>query len=304
MWNDGLVRHVAGVRHGVVSRLELQDLSVTDREIRRKVEAGRIEAVHPGVYYVDSVPATWRTMVAAAVLAAGPRALASHRCAGVLYDLDAVYGRMIELTVPYNGQPDPEGVIVHRTRRLNPPAVLDGIAVTTAPKTILDLAACLPERVLQKAARSAVSQGLTTIDILDRTVGQHGGRGVRGTRATRRVLRLVADDMSGSVAEIDLKHIVLDAPIPSPIQQLRVRLPSGSNAYPDFAWPDRMRIVEVDGFEAHNTPEQLQHDLRRQNELMGLGWEIRRFTATEVREESQRVRTELVAFVSKPFCEG
>lgn len=63
------------------------------------------------------------------------------------------------------------------------------------------------------------------------------------------MVELVADDQSGSVSEIDLKHIVMDAPVPRPVQQLQVLLPDGSNAYPDFAWPDRMRIVEADGFE-------------------------------------------------------
>jgi hypothetical protein len=115
------------------------------------------------------------------------------------------------------------------------------------------------------------------------------------------VIRIVANDKSGSVAEIDLKEIVLGAPIPKPIQQLRIPLPNGENAYPDFAWPDRKRIVEVDGFDAHSTPEQLQHDLRRQNALMNLGWEIRRFTAREVREDPDRVRREIIAFVNGPF---
>jgi hypothetical protein len=119
----------------------------------------------------------------------------------------------------------------------------------------------------------------------------------------RRIIGLVADDASGSPAEIDLKDIVIDAPLPLPVQQMWIPLPNGENAYPDFSWPDRMRIVEVDGFEAHGSPDQQQHDLRRQNQLLDLGWEIRRFTATEIREEPQRVRAEIVRFVNKPFCE-
>ena len=93
----------------------------------------------------------------------------------------------------------------------------------------------------------------------------------------------------------------MNAPVPKPIQQLRVHRPDGGNAYPDFAWPDRMRIVEVDGFGAHGTPEQLQHDLRRQNQLMELGWEIRRFTANDIRERPLEVRDEIIRFVNKPF---
>jgi hypothetical protein len=260
-----------------------------------------MEQVHAGVYYLDSIPSTWKTDVLAATMAAGPDALASHRTAAVLWELDAVYGGIVEVTVPFNEEPDPEDVIVHRTRRVNPGSIADGIPLTSPEKTLLDLARILPERTLRKAARSAVRRNLTTPGRMDLAVGLHGGRGVTGTRVYRRVVAFVAEDQSGSVAEIDLKHIVMDAPVPRPIQQLKVGLEDGSNAYPDFAWPDRMRIVEVDGFGAHGTPEQLQHDLRRQNQLMDLGWDIRRFTATEIRDEPLRVRAEFIRFVNEPF---
>jgi very-short-patch-repair endonuclease len=59
-----------------------------------------------------------------------------------------------------------------------------------------------------------------------------------------------------------------------------------------------MKIIEVDGFGAHGTPEQLQSDLRRQNALLELGWQIRRFTATEIRDEPDRVRHEIVRFIN------
>jgi len=263
-----------------------------------------MEQPHPGVYYLDAVVTTWKTEVLAATLAAGSSALVSHRTAAVLYRLDAVYGRMIEVTVPYRESPEPEGAILHRTRRPNPAAILDGMPMTPPERTLLDIAPILPERALEKATRSSVRDGLTTPEKLDLAIGIHGGRGVAGTRKLRRVVQVVSEDASGSVAEIDVKHFVMDAPVPAPVQQLRIRLPDGSNAYPDFAWPDRMRIVEADGFEAHGTPEQLQVDLRRQNQLMELGWEIRRFTATEIREEPERVCAAIIRFINKPFREG
>lgn len=302
MWDEGEVQQVAAGQHGLVNRGQLGTFGVTDEEIRLRVHSGRMEQVHAGVYYLDSIPSTWKTEVLAAAMAAGPDALGSHRTAAVLWELDAVYGRIIELTVPFNEEPDPQDVIVHRTRRINPGSIVDGIPVTSIEKTLLDLACILPQRTLQKAARSAVRKGLTTPEKMDLAVGLYGGRGVTGTRMFRRVVAFVADDQSASVAEVDLKHIVMDAPVPRPIQQLKVRLRNGSHAYPDFAWPDRMRIVEVDGFEAHGTPEQMQRDLWRQNELMELGWEIRRFTATEIREEPLRVRADIIRFVNKPFC--
>lgn len=294
------IQRAAAQQHGVVTRAQLIAVGVTDHEIARRLTAARMHARYDGVYYLDSVGFTWATEVRSALFACGPDAIASHRCAAVLWGLDGIRGRMVELTVPYDVSPEPDGVIVHRTRRYNPAFLVQSLPTTSIEKTILDLAGVLPERVVLKAARSAVKKGLTTPTRLDRAIGIFCGRGVTGTRKARRVVAFVAEDQSGSVAEIDLKELVFEAPIPRPIQQLHVRLQDGSNAYPDLCWPDRMRIVEADGFEAHGTPEQFEHDLRRQNQLMELGWEIRRFTATAIRDRPREVQDEIVRFINKP----
>ena len=94
-----------------------------------------------------------------------------------------------------------------------------------------------------------------------------------------------------------MSRLIRECPVPSPIQQLRIPLSEGRNAYPDFAWPDRKKIVEVDGFAAHSTPEQLRDDLARQNALMDLGWEMRRFTGRTVSRDPEIVMNEITQFV-------
>jgi hypothetical protein len=215
MWVEGKIRQVAAAQHGLVDRPQMAALGVTDDEIRYRLHSGRLESVHPGVYYLDSTPATWKTSVLAGVLAAGPDALASYRTAAVLWDFDAIYGRMIEVTVPYGEEPEPDGVILHRTRRINPGMVVEGIPVTSPEKTLLDITPFVPDRVLEKAMASTIRNRLTDVEKLDLAAGLYGGRGVSGTRRFRRVLRIVIDDDSGSVAEIDLKHIVFGAPVPT-----------------------------------------------------------------------------------------
>jgi hypothetical protein len=301
MWRERELRELASTQYGLLHREQLLAHGISDYEIGGRVSTGRIETIHPGVYYLNCTPATWKTEVLAATFASGADALASHRTAAILYGFDAIYGRVIEVTVPYVESPEPDGAIVHRTRRINPGSTLEGIPIVPPEKALLDIASQVPLRTLEKAMRSAVFNGTTSCDKISQAISQFGGRGVHGTKKCRSAVRLVADDQSGSVAEIDLRHIVDEAAVPKAIQQLRVRLPDGSNAYPDFAWPDRMRIVEVDGFGAHGAPQQLQADLRRQNYLMELGWELRRFTATEIREEPERVRAEITRFILKPF---
>jgi hypothetical protein len=298
MWGEQVIRAFARNRHGVVSRGNLFALGVTAQEIRTRQSTGRLDELHPGVYYLDCTPLTWRTRLLSAVTAAGSHAAASHRSAGVLWGLDGVFGRMIELTVPFSKEPDPEGTLVHRTRRPVPRTEIDSVPVATVERTILDLAGILPQPVLEKAVTSAIRNGHTKLELVDQTIARYGGRGVTGTRKLRRVLTIVEGDESGSPSEVDVAGLIRDAPIPAPVQQLRIPIADIPDAYPDFGWPDRMKIVEVDGFGSHSTPEQMSRDRQRQNALMSLGWDIRRFSAQDVRRDPHKVIAEIIDFVN------
>ena len=296
MWEEEAIRF-AREHHGLIDRRTAGRLGVPTYVTRHRVESARWEQIHPGVFYLNVTPPTWNTQVLAGVLAAGEEAVASHRTAALLHGLEGIFGRTIDVTVPYDDRPEPYGVILHRTRRPIDLTTVGSIPTTTVERALLDLAAMVGDRVAERLVASALRKKVTTPELIDAVIGLRGGRGVSGTRRLRRVLRTVAEDVSGSVAEVDMGALIREAPIPSPIPQLQIRLPDGSNAYPDFAWPDRFRIVEVDGLEAHATAELLSHDLNRQNQLLDLGWEIRRFPARRVRTEPQVVIAEVTRFV-------
>jgi hypothetical protein len=299
MWDEGELRTMAEDRYGLVDRRTVLWAGLSDHYISTQLELRRWKQPHPGVYYLNATPLNWRGHVMAAVLAGGDDALASHRTAGVLWGLEGFWTRAIEITVPFSDEPVPERSIVHRTRRILPAAEVEGIPVTSVERTLLDLAASLPAPILEKAVMSGLRKDVTSAPSLAETLVEQGGRGVKGTRRLRQVLQLVDDGLTGSVAEVEAAQIIRDLPIPRPVRQHRVRLPNGSNAYPDFSWPKHMKIVEVDGYGAHGTPEQLREDLLRQNLLMDLGWEIRRFSVDRIRSEPLLVREEILAFVLK-----
>jgi hypothetical protein len=214
-----------------------------------------------------------------------------------LWKLDGVTSRILEITVPNSKLPVPAGVVVHRTRRVLPASEIDGVAVTTVERTLLDLAAVCPERVLEKALSSALHQRLTTVEQMAQTLVEEGGRGVRGTRKMRRTLEYVSYDATGSPAEVDLARLMRSSPIPPPVCQLEIALPDGSRAYPDFAWPRRRKCIEVDGFDSHGSPEALERDLARQNLLLESGWQMRRFSARKIRNEPAAVLQDIQRFL-------
>jgi hypothetical protein len=295
-WDEGEVRGLAAATHGLVDRSTAIDLGASDAAIAARLQDGTWKPVHPGVYDLDVSPKSWVARVRAAVLAAGDEAVASHRTAGMLWELDGLTGRVIELTVPYARGPVPQEVIVHRTRRRLPYVPVDGVPTTAVERTLLDLAALLPPITLEKVTMSALHKRLTTPDSVAVALAIQGGRGVKGTRKLRRILTFVDDGITGSPGEVDFMDLLRSAPIPMPICQFEIRFPEGDHAFPDFAWPDRGKCIEVDGFGAHGTPEALERDLIRQNRLLELGWEMRRYSARRIRRDPSAVIDEIIRF--------
>lgn len=296
-WDEEKVRAYARDNRGLIDRRSAVGFGVSDKVISGQLGRNRWHRLHAGVYHLNATTPDWYALVRAAVIASGTGALASHRTAAVLYGLEGVSGRMIEVTVPYSNRPMPAAVIVHRTRRSLPTAIVASIPVVSIERTVLDLAAQLPEPNLEKALMSAVRLRLTTPDRLAEALAFFGGPGVRGTKKTRRVLGHSFNGITGSPSEVDLMRLIRTAPIPTPECQYQIPLAEG-NAYPDFAWPDRMKIVEIDGLDAHSSADRLHNDLARQNMLMQLGWEIRRFSARSVRRAPHQVIAEITSFVN------
>jgi very-short-patch-repair endonuclease len=57
----------------------------------------------------------------------------------------------------------------------------------------------------------------------------------------------------------------------------------------DFAWPRRSKGVEVDGLEAHAAAQRLEDDLRRQNLLFEVQWQLRRFSGRQIMRHPDEV---------------
>ena len=297
-WDEGEVRARAADNHALIDRTIARRHGASDAVIARRLGEGTWRSVYPGVYDLNVTRPEWVGKVHAAVMAAGPHALASHRTASVLWGLDGVTGRMLELTVPVSKSPIPDGVIVHRTRRRLPLRLIESIPVTDVERTLLDLAANLPPIVLEKAMMSAFHRRLTSPDMLALRLSQYGGRGIKGTKKLRRALGLVDDGITGSPSEVDLMSLMRAAPIPMPECQFEVAFSEGERAFPDFAWPALRKCIELDGFDAHGSPEALERDLVRQNRLLELGWEMRRFSARRVRRDPAAVLDEIIRFVN------
>jgi very-short-patch-repair endonuclease len=139
--------------------------------------------------------------------------------------------------------------------------------------------------------------GLTTDDRMYDHLVAKGGRGVKGTRRMRSVVRdRIHDKAAGSGAEFELLYHMKMAFLPRPELQYPL-FPENGRRVPDFYWPDLAKAVEVDGIDAHSSADRLDDDLVRQNGLMDLGIELRRFSARRIRREPDQVVAEISKFL-------
>jgi hypothetical protein len=90
----------------------------------------------------------------AAVLAGGPDAVISHRSAAELWELISGLSGPIHLTVP--SKRERPGILLHRSQVPDDERTeVEGIPVTSVPRTILDCAPTLTERQVERLINEA-----------------------------------------------------------------------------------------------------------------------------------------------------
>ena len=173
---DRRIGELAGRQHGVVSRPQLLALGLGEDAIDHRARLARLHVIHPGVYAVGHRVLTQRGRWIAAVLAAGEGAVLSHHSAGALWGL-LPPTRMLELTSP--SQVRRPGIRAHQSHLpADETATEDGIPVTTVARTLLDLAAVVDprrlERALEEADKKRLDEALSLPDLIRRYPGRRG----------------------------------------------------------------------------------------------------------------------------------
>ncbi|HVF74514.1 MAG TPA: DUF559 domain-containing protein [Acidimicrobiales bacterium] len=289
-------RNLSVVGASQAGLLARSDIHASAMVPKRRVANCTWQRLQRGVYLTGSAPPTWWQQLRGATLAAGPRAVASHRAAAVLWGLDGFRSAPLEILVPITCGPVPTGVIVHRTRRLDPRDVTvhNGQPVTVVERTILDLCRDRSWRVVEVALESAIRKGLTTHSKLRRFLEEGSRQGRKGVRKLRTLLvQREGERAAGSAAEVAFLRLVRLAGLPRPKRQHRIALAHGEVATVDFAWPEARFAVEVDGFDAHGGREAFYRDRARDNAIRDRGWGMRRVTLDDIRRRPETIVTML-----------
>ena len=162
---DGVDRAIALLathQHGIVERRQLIALGLSPAAIDHRVRAGRLIVLHRGVYTVGHAALTDRGRMRAALMAAGPTAVLSHRTAAALWKVTPSMPPFVEVTVTHRRPRSRAGLQIHATRR--PPEIrtLHSLPLTAPLRTLADLAPTQPQHALERLCAEALMLKLVT----------------------------------------------------------------------------------------------------------------------------------------------
>lgn len=171
--------------------------------------------------------------------------------------------------------------VVHRRMQVLPEEIvlIDGIQVTSAARTFLDLAARLPVHHLVAVGDSVLRDHAVSPAEL-RVILNHRIRYPGKVRA-RQTIPLLSP-LAESPQESRTRALLHLAGLPKPQPQLIVRSPGGTIvARVDLGYEDRRLAIEYDG-DHHRSVERYRRDAARRTTLRELGWYVIEVTAPDL----------------------
>ncbi len=154
--------------------------------------------------------------------------------------------------------------------------VVDGIPVTTVPRTIFDLAARggrrQVERSLHEAEVRQLTDHLSVPDLLDRYPRHAGAPLLRELLDLGPAAGFTDNDMEAAFADLIERHRL---PRPRFNADLVV---DGRHFRPDCVWDEHRVVVELDGRAVHRTRKAFDADRERDRIFVANGWRVVRLT--------------------------
>jgi very-short-patch-repair endonuclease len=278
---ERMVLAVARGQHGVISVAQLAELGLSPGWIQHRLARGWLRRLHRGVYLVGPIEAE-RSRAMAATLATGPGALISHYPAAVLWCLRPPQEGPMHVTVA-NDKRDREGIHIHRAA-LHPADATrrHGIPVTSAARTLLDLAATTS---VDRALNEARIHRLVSDPSLNEQFSRYPRH--RGTAALKEAMR-TEPKLTRSEAERRVLDLIREAGLPTPEANVRI---AGYEV--DLLWREQNLVVEIDGYAFHSSRRSFELDRRKQSALAAAGLRVARVTWRQAQEEAIAVAARL-----------
>ncbi len=298
---DDAFHELTAAQEGVASLAQARSLGFTASQIRHRCHSGRWETVLRGIVQVPGMPHRWESSLMAGWLKLGERAAVSRSAAASLFELEGRPPAVAEFTANRGFSCPPAGIRLHSSRTLTstdltvvrraiaPPArrsrtlrragVVTSYRVTTASRTIIDLAPHLPAAELARLVDSASRGGHSSPAYLARRLHELRGPGRYGVG---KIDHALLDAGGHSILERSFLAAVRNGGLPRPRTQVTMIANGRLVGRVDFDFHPLPLVVEVNGAKGHSSDADRAKDARRRNELQSLGITVLEFTFREV----------------------
>ena len=154
---DARIAELAEGQDGVVALRQLRALGISEKALRVRCADRRVYPLFRGVFVVGRRHPSLRGRWRGALLAVGDDAGLSHRDAGIVHSLAGERRPDVDVTVPGRNVRSRRGIRTHRMRAATAAdlVVVDGIAVTSLARTMLDHAAFVDAQRLRRMYAAA-----------------------------------------------------------------------------------------------------------------------------------------------------
>ena len=190
---------------------------------------------------------------------------------------------VLEATVRTRGRSPRSDIRLHQGIVLPPSDYhrMNGMIVTTATRTLIDLAPVLTEEQLEIAVDDAFRRRLSSLKRLEWQAERCLGKGRAGSEVVRRIIEARRSSRhKDSGLETRMARALRHSALPPPIPQYTIRGDAGV-ARVDFAWPEAKVALECESYQWHSGRVEWKFDVTRLNELAALGWIVLRGTGED-----------------------
>ena len=273
------IARVAGRQDNVIALEHLLKAGLGEDAVAQRVKGGSMQRLHRGIFLLGAAPPTQMARARAAVMACREGAVLSHRSAAELFRLLPETGGEVDVTVVGRNPGFHPGIRLHRPRALARHDVTSvrRIPVTSIARTICDLAATEPSRVVEAAFQEALYRDIVSPDRLAQVLAREPRR--KGAP----VIRALLEDprMTRSERERALLRLIDQAQLPRPLTNVRLH-----GYLADAYWPAEGLVIEFDGWQGHGHRNAFERDRKRDQVLLANGLRPMRVTDRHLKHES------------------
>lgn len=263
---------------GLATVAQVRSAGLVERRQRGRVASGEWTKLDRTVVAVSGAPQSWRRVVRAAWLSAGPSTAVSHGTAARLLGIDG-YDRFTPIHVTTVGRTHHtslRGVVVHRSTRLTDEqcTVVDGIRVVRPEVALVQITGASGPKLGRKVLDHLLRSGMSVERIAGVAIAWRR-QGVRGPSMVLRMLSEVERRLPRSWFQRLAKDVLRTCGIRL-VDELPIVDPDTGRtlAELDLACPELMIGIECQSWKWHSTPTARAADARRKRRLRLLGWEI------------------------------